>query len=392
MTTQTPADAPREALRELVGRFGRELASDPPRVSGLMRDVAGNYRLEISLLVVAAEEGIPESLIRDTARLTTARVGTLAARLESSKGLSEANAHWATEAWAYALSLEISAPGVPAAGTLPGAPPAAPDLITVVPPPPPITRTSASDSEALSPPTLSVDETVRSAGAVVAGAAAATTPPGQTPAPAPPLPAGGPPGRSSDPRRRKVLAVSIAAVVVVAFAISIPLALSRNGDASPSPGAGVSLQPGTATSTSSSPPPSPGVGSPTNLHVAASSPSFVQLAWTAPAHGGKVAHYEIFRNDKKIGSTKQRTYSDQKVDPGANYTYRVEAVGTDGSTAKSSPRHFSVPTPAPPVTHSTAPPTTAPPSCSASNPSPCTPTTCSAAGGQWIPGDQRCVF
>ena len=108
------AAAPRDTLRELVARYGTELAEDPRRVRSLLRDIIGEYRLEISALVVAAEEGVGPRLMSSSESLGSATAGRLAAQLQSERALSAEAATWAVEAWAEALDLRLSVPPRPA--------------------------------------------------------------------------------------------------------------------------------------------------------------------------------------------------------------------------------------------------------------------------------------
>jgi hypothetical protein len=94
----------RARLRELVQSRGSTLAEDPRLVAALLRDACPDYRLEITVIVAAAEEGIPQRL-----RQTGSSLGVLVPQstdlLVKNRGLSRENARWATEAWAFALGL-----------------------------------------------------------------------------------------------------------------------------------------------------------------------------------------------------------------------------------------------------------------------------------------------
>ena len=73
----------RQALVYLVERFGRDLVNDPARLRGLLRDLAGNERLEISLLVAAAESGVAADIATNAGAASIAgRAEQLARRLE----------------------------------------------------------------------------------------------------------------------------------------------------------------------------------------------------------------------------------------------------------------------------------------------------------------------
>lgn len=99
-------DLPRQKLREIIARHGREVAEDPRRCEGLLRDYCGGYRREISALVGALEEHAAADML--TSPAGTPRevlLARLARRLCDHLALSEEAARWAVESWALALSV-----------------------------------------------------------------------------------------------------------------------------------------------------------------------------------------------------------------------------------------------------------------------------------------------
>jgi hypothetical protein len=79
--------------------------------------------------------------------------------------------------------------------------------------------------------------------------------------------------------------------------------------------------------TSGSTPPS----APTNLTATATSPTNVNLRWTASVAGSApVATYQISRAGVVIGSVTGTSFSDPSVSPGTSYSYSVSAVDTNG--------------------------------------------------------------
>jgi nitrous oxidase accessory protein NosD len=99
-------NAAREKLREIVARHGRSVIEDPRRVEGLLRDYCGAYRREVSVLVMALEEGVAA----DTASATPATprevlLARMTRRLCDHLALSEPAARWAVESWALALNV-----------------------------------------------------------------------------------------------------------------------------------------------------------------------------------------------------------------------------------------------------------------------------------------------
>ncbi|HEX9962651.1 MAG TPA: hypothetical protein VGB00_17090, partial [Pyrinomonadaceae bacterium] len=49
-------ELPRRKLLEIVAKHGRSIIENPRRLEGLLRDYCGEYRREISALVMAVEE------------------------------------------------------------------------------------------------------------------------------------------------------------------------------------------------------------------------------------------------------------------------------------------------------------------------------------------------
>jgi hypothetical protein len=96
----------REKLREIIARHGRSVIEDRRRVEGLLRDYCGAYRREVSVLVMALEEGVAVDMA--SAPPTTPREVLLARmtkRLCDHLALSEPAARWAVESWALALNV-----------------------------------------------------------------------------------------------------------------------------------------------------------------------------------------------------------------------------------------------------------------------------------------------
>ena len=118
---------PRAVLRELATTHGSELLGDPRRLQGLLRDLVGAHRREVSALVVAAEEGVGSILLGVSAGLGPATADRLARRLVTERALSEEAARWAVESWAHAVGVPID----PSAGD------ELPDHVSDLHPPPP---------------------------------------------------------------------------------------------------------------------------------------------------------------------------------------------------------------------------------------------------------------
>ncbi|HEY4609131.1 MAG TPA: hypothetical protein VIH06_08000 [Ilumatobacteraceae bacterium] len=92
-----------QALAQAVREVGRNLATQPRRVQGMVSDVLGvesrTRRAEIDAVVLAAEEAVPDDLLAGRIDLATA-LERLRAR-----GLDAGVARFAIEVWRYALGM-----------------------------------------------------------------------------------------------------------------------------------------------------------------------------------------------------------------------------------------------------------------------------------------------
>jgi hypothetical protein len=97
---------PRQALREIVAKFGTDICSDSRRCEGLLKDKSGAHRREISILINALDERVPLDLLAGGNSLPRELLlKRLAKRLEDNLALTENAAVWAVESWALALNL-----------------------------------------------------------------------------------------------------------------------------------------------------------------------------------------------------------------------------------------------------------------------------------------------
>lgn len=99
-------------LAELVERYGPILYEDPRRLEAMLRDLCGECRREIHLLVNAGIEQVPKSLLEfpNSVPLEVI-VSRLTKRLMDHLGVTEKAARWAVVSWGVALGV-ISHQGI----------------------------------------------------------------------------------------------------------------------------------------------------------------------------------------------------------------------------------------------------------------------------------------
>ena len=86
-------DLPRQKLAEMIAKYGRDLADDPMRCQGLLRDLCpSECKLEINLLVSALREGVPTDLLASSATPKEVRFALLRKRLQENLGLADESA------------------------------------------------------------------------------------------------------------------------------------------------------------------------------------------------------------------------------------------------------------------------------------------------------------
>lgn len=103
------------ALKSLVDQYGGGLVGEPGRLRGLLQDECPRAKREISVLLQALEERIPQDLMRVQSGEPIRSLGPrLVKRLEEEKAMSGDASRWAVQTWAQGLGL--AAPAVPQAG------------------------------------------------------------------------------------------------------------------------------------------------------------------------------------------------------------------------------------------------------------------------------------
>lgn len=99
-------EQPRQMLREIVARHGQSVVHNARRCEGLLRDYSARHRREVSVLVSALEEHVPQDMIAAPAGSPRAvLLKRLAHRLSDNRALSEPAAAWSVNSWALALGL-----------------------------------------------------------------------------------------------------------------------------------------------------------------------------------------------------------------------------------------------------------------------------------------------
>lgn len=101
------SDAVPGALKGLVDRFGTTLLGDAQRLRGLLADEVPQAKKEISVLLLALEERVPQDLMRvHSGEPISSLSPRLARRLTDDKALSPDAARWAVHAWAQGLGVQ----------------------------------------------------------------------------------------------------------------------------------------------------------------------------------------------------------------------------------------------------------------------------------------------
>lgn len=99
-------NTPRETLRRIVSKYGREIGSNPKRCESLLNDLCGEYRREINVLVNAIDERVPLDLLAGVATMPREMLlNRLEKRLEEHTAMTREAARWSVESWALALNL-----------------------------------------------------------------------------------------------------------------------------------------------------------------------------------------------------------------------------------------------------------------------------------------------
>jgi chitodextrinase len=75
---------------------------------------------------------------------------------------------------------------------------------------------------------------------------------------------------------------------------------------------------------------------PLDLKATASSPTEIDLSWSASTDNQGVTGYKIFRNNAQIDKITSTTYTDSVLTPGTSYTYTIAAIDAAGNSSAAS--------------------------------------------------------
>ncbi len=75
---------------------------------------------------------------------------------------------------------------------------------------------------------------------------------------------------------------------------------------------------------------------PTNLQFVRSTSTSVMMRWTGSADSGKLNRYEIYRDGKLVGTTKQTEFIDNGLNTHTQYEYYIVALGANGVRSENS--------------------------------------------------------
>lgn len=146
MSEPSGPDLARTRLGEILTFYGRAVLDDPRRFEALLRDLLGEHRREINLLVTSLKERVPQHLLASTNGVPASiLVDQLAQRLHDHLGIAPEFATWTVETWAIALGV-IASPRPKRASRAKAATPAAPSA------PPPVGKASPRKTAAQATP------------------------------------------------------------------------------------------------------------------------------------------------------------------------------------------------------------------------------------------------
>lgn len=102
-------DQVKETLAELIKKYGTSLVDDPRRLEGLLRDLCGENKREIFVIITAMKARVAENLLTLPQGIPPEiYVAKLKKRLVEDLALADDAAFWAVQTWMYVLGLNLS--------------------------------------------------------------------------------------------------------------------------------------------------------------------------------------------------------------------------------------------------------------------------------------------
>jgi hypothetical protein len=99
-------DLPRKTLCKIIAQYGISVSRDPQRCEGLLRDLCGDYKREVAVLIGALRERVAADLLASQDRVPPEiLLSRLSRRLRQNLALTEDAARWGVETWAQALGV-----------------------------------------------------------------------------------------------------------------------------------------------------------------------------------------------------------------------------------------------------------------------------------------------
>lgn len=99
-------DLPRRTLTHIIAKHGRGICESPKRVEASLRDLCGEHRREINIIMGALEERVAADMMSIGKSVPRGvLLARLAARLRDELAYTPEAARWAVETWAVALGV-----------------------------------------------------------------------------------------------------------------------------------------------------------------------------------------------------------------------------------------------------------------------------------------------
>jgi hypothetical protein len=111
LTLTIMSNLPQEQFNQLLSTHGNQLCDEPQRCEALLRDTFPGYPREVSLLVNALKQGIPQELLSSQGKVPfEVSRSRLTRKLIDNLFMQEQAAQWVIDSWSTALGFRQSAP------------------------------------------------------------------------------------------------------------------------------------------------------------------------------------------------------------------------------------------------------------------------------------------